>query len=116
DLDLEDLQIGSIVGFKKIIEDLALIGIGIIDEETRVAASATDCADTIEGTSTPAAIQRNRAGYGGLSKDRGTSQTCGSSSRAGGKREKSSAIETRMHLYQSFLDCYFRNLTKGFDP
>ena len=48
DLDLEDLHAGAVVGLEEIVENLAALRLGIIDEQARVAATAADGADTVE--------------------------------------------------------------------
>ena len=45
---LEDLQAGPIVRLEQIVENLAAIGLGVVDQEPGVPASAADSADAIE--------------------------------------------------------------------
>ena len=50
DLDLEDLDAGAVVGLEEVVEGLAALRLGIVDQQARVAAATADGADAVEDT------------------------------------------------------------------
>ncbi len=67
DLDLEDLHAGTVVGLEKIVENLAPLRLGIVDEQARVASAAADGSDTVEDSARTGGVDDDGlGGCGGL--------------------------------------------------
>jgi hypothetical protein len=65
DLNLEDLNVGAVVGLEEIVEDLAALGLGIVDEQARVAAAAADGANAVEDLTRAAGVDCDGLGWSG---------------------------------------------------
>ena len=65
DLDLEDLDAGAVVGLEEIVENLAALGLGIVDEKARVATAAADGSDSVEDAAGTGCVDDDGLGWRG---------------------------------------------------
>jgi hypothetical protein len=64
DLQLQQLQPGSVTGFEEVVQDLRLLGRRVVRQQPRVAAAAADRADAVERTAALAAVHGDGRGRG----------------------------------------------------
>ena len=71
DLGLEDLERGAVAGLEQVVQDLAALRLGIVVQQTGVAAPAADRADAVERPPRAGAVDRDAGAHPGRGVRRG---------------------------------------------